>query len=169
MLRRKQTQKGGSTLLEFTLVGIPIIFTLISTFELARGMWTYATSAYAIKEATRYVVVRGRGCTTGGNSCGVTVGNVANQIARAGIGLDSGTLNVTLTSASGSVTCNPLSSCLSNGTAWPPATDNAPGADIQIAGQYGFRSALSMFWPGAGKVPFATIKLPAYSRQAMQF
>ena len=156
-------------MLEFTLVGIPMVFVLISTIELARGMWTYHSMAYAIKEGARYVVVRGKGCTQNGNSCGTTVSAIAHQIAYAGIGLDAGTLNAQLMSASGNVTCNPLNSCYENNTAWPPVNDSAPGADIEISATYGFRSALSMFWPGAGSVPFAPVKFPAYSRQAIQF
>ena len=44
----------GSTLLEFTLVGIPVIFVLISTIEMARGMWMYHTLCHAVKEAARF-------------------------------------------------------------------------------------------------------------------
>jgi Flp pilus assembly protein TadG len=40
--RRKRTRRGSS-ILEFVLVGIPIIFVLISLFEISRGMWTYHT------------------------------------------------------------------------------------------------------------------------------
>ena len=34
---------GGQSLVEFTLVGIPLIFVLISVFEISRGMWMYHT------------------------------------------------------------------------------------------------------------------------------
>ena len=44
--------RTGSTLIEFTLVGIPLIFVLISTFEMARGMWNYQTLAYAVRAGT---------------------------------------------------------------------------------------------------------------------
>ena len=35
----------GSATIEMALVGIPIIFTLSSRFEMARGMWIYHTLA----------------------------------------------------------------------------------------------------------------------------
>src|SRR5215471_18790761 len=59
MTGRRNRQRGGSSLIEFTLVGIPIIFVLISTFEMSRGMWLYHTLAYAAREGTRYAIVHG--------------------------------------------------------------------------------------------------------------
>ena len=47
--RRRKSQRGGS-LIEFTFVGIPLMFVLISIFEASRGMWTYNLLAHAIKE-----------------------------------------------------------------------------------------------------------------------
>jgi Flp pilus assembly protein TadG len=161
----------GSVTVEFALVGIPLIFALISTVEMSRGMWLYDTQAHAINEGVRYVVVRGVHCTSSGNACGATVGAIATHIANAGVGLVSSDWNVTLYSNSGSnnVTCNPLSSCLSNSTAWPPSPDNAVGAYVAISGSYTFNSALGMFWPGVKPVTFGTYNLPAYAKQAIQF
>jgi hypothetical protein len=159
----------GSAMLEFTLVGVPLIFILICTFELARAMWNYHTVAYAINEATRYAAVRGKGCTYTGNSCSVTVGTVARQIASFGIGLDSGTFNVTLTSGAGDVPCQPLSSCFNNATVWPPKGAADAGMDITIRGSYPFQSALTMFWPGKGALSVGALALPSTSRQVVQF
>src|SRR5882762_5274489 len=61
MTRRDRCR--GSNILEFTLVGIPLVFILISTFEMARGMWNYHVMAYAVKEGTRYASVHGNNCT----------------------------------------------------------------------------------------------------------
>ena len=41
-----RNRERGTTLLEFTLVGIPLIFLLISTVEISRGMWQYHTLAH---------------------------------------------------------------------------------------------------------------------------
>ena len=169
MRRRRHHQRGGSSLIEFVLVGIPTICMLISTIELARGMWTYFTMAYATKEGARYAVVHGKGCSLNGNTCTATVATVARQIASAGIGLDAGTVNATFYSANGSVPCNPLNSCYANNTTWPPTADGAAGSDIQISSSYAFKSALCFLWPGAGSVPFSPIYFSAYSRQEMQF
>ena len=58
-------RRGGSSLIEFTLVGIPLIFVLLSTFEMARGMWLYHTLAYAARQGTRYAIVHGVNCSMG--------------------------------------------------------------------------------------------------------
>jgi hypothetical protein len=171
-----KNKERGSSLIEFTLVGIPLIFLLISTVEMARGMWIYHTLAYAIREGTRFVAVKGQGCATSPSSCAVTVGRIAEEIRRAGIGLDPEALSgVTFKALSGrTITCATLQDCLSDGTQWPssagaPDPGAAQGAEIEITATYPFRSALSMLWPGAGKVKFGTFSFPVSSREAIQF
>jgi Flp pilus assembly protein TadG len=172
---RKREQ--GNTLLEFTLVGIPLIFLLISTVEVARGMWTYETLAHAVRQATRFTIVKGQNCATSPNSCSVTIARIAQEMQQAGIGLDSDSFtNVTFTAYSGrTITHTTLRECLSDATSWPStpgSTDAgaASGADLEIAVKYRFRSALSMFWPGAGKATVAgIIYFPASSRESIQF
>ncbi len=150
---RRKRQKGSS-LIEFTLVGIPLIFVLIGTFEMARGMWLYQTVAYAVKEGARWAVVHGPNYTAYPNFCpsGSTctpgsVANIATVIQNAGVGLDTSQLNLTFTvttpagTAVGTpITCA-LSSCLSNSTV--PALDMNY---LQITGSYPFVSALNAFW-----------------------
>jgi Flp pilus assembly protein TadG len=164
-------RKRGAVTLEFTLVGIPVIFTLISVAEMSRGMWIYHNETYAVSQGARYAVVHGLDCTQNGNTCTMTVGNIANVLANSGIGLLPSRWNVTLVSASGNndVTCNPLSSCLGNNTVWPPSPDNAQGANVAISATYPFTSALSMLFPGTKPVIFGTYNLPAYSKQVIQF
>lgn len=170
MAKRKRT--AGSTILEFTLVGIPLIFLLISIFEISRGMWVYHTLAAAINTGARYASLHGQGCSQNGYNCAIEVKDVAAKIAASAPGLSADALTVTLTSAaSGTVTCNPLSSCLANAAAWPPAVshENAPGAEILITGSYLFRSALAMVVPGSSPIAFAATNLGASSRQVIQF
>jgi hypothetical protein len=57
---RARGRRRGNATIEFTLVGIPLLCVLISTFEMARGMWLYHTLAYAVKEGARYAAVRGQ-------------------------------------------------------------------------------------------------------------
>jgi hypothetical protein len=66
-------------MLEFVLIGIPVIFVLISIFEIARGMWTYHTMAYAVREGVRYASVHGKGCASP-NTCQVTIGQITSVI-----------------------------------------------------------------------------------------
>lgn len=167
-MSRTNSQKGNS-LLEFTLIGIPLVFVLISIFELSRAMWNYHTMAYAVNEAARLAVVHGKGCSDSGNSCAIKVSDVAQRIAVSGIGLVRSNLNVTLSSASGNVNCAPLSNCFTNTAVWPPASDNAAGMNIGVSAQYTFYSALAMLWPSAGSVPFGGITFSAFARQRIQF
>ena len=163
------SERGGAVV-DFTLVGIPLVFVLISTFEMARGMWIYHTLAHAVTEGARFASVRGRGCTVPPNACGGTVGQVAQAVARAGVGLIPDDLDVTLTSAAGSLPCSPLRSCLADSTAWPPAGNNTAGSEIGIRATYPFRSALAMFWPGAGRGRvFGAIEFGAESRERIHF
>jgi len=164
-------RQKGSVTVEFTLVGIPLIFSLISIVEISRGMWIYHTEAYAVHRATRYIASHGAGCSQSGNSCTVTVGSIANTLAGAGVGLAPSEWNVTFYSASGTnnQTCNPLSSCQSNSAAWPPSPDNTEGVGIAISGSYPFKSALAMLFPGARPTAFGTFNLPAYSQDLIQF
>jgi Flp pilus assembly protein TadG len=161
----------GAVSVEFALVGIPLIFALISTVEMSRGMYIYFSQAHAVREGARYVVVRGADCLVNGNTCGVQVKDIAGQLAHSGIGLLPDHWNVTLISSSGAnnVACTPLSNCLTNATTWPSSPDNQVGSSVAISASYPFSSALAMFWPGVKPVTFGTYNLPAYSKQLIQY
>ena len=177
--------RSGNAILEFTLVGIPVIFLLISIFEIARGMWLYHTLAYAVKEGVRFAIVNGEDCAAI-PGCPVTIADIANHIRLAAVGLADTELEITLTSMRQSasqgavingtpVNCAPLRACLSRTSQpadlWPPAGGNRPKVDtVLISGAYPFRSAIAMFWPGAGGgMQFGTFRLPASSMEVIQF
>jgi hypothetical protein len=179
MPKRKRNWRGNATI-EFTLVGIPLVFVLISTIEMARGMWIYHTLAYAIKGGTRYAVARGQ------NNSGVSHSSyqgVCTAILQAGAGLLKEDLILTFQSATTQPTTLKADACLSNPGQWPPGLaagkiDDQAGQMISISGFYPFVSAISMFWPGAGpgmtfqgltcNGPLA-VCLPAASQDIMQF
>lgn len=172
MLRRRRGQRGDA-LIEFTLVGIPLIFVLISIFEISRGMWIYHTLAYAVTEGTRYAIVHGEDCSLAPNSCATTVAGVASTIQYAGVGLLPDQLSLTFTSTAGSVGPCLLKDCLTKAqyaTTWPPPNGNLRGTDVTISATYPFSSAIAMFWPGAGPgIVFPTVTLPATSTERIQF
>jgi Flp pilus assembly protein TadG len=172
-MKLMRDRQRGSTLVEFTLVGIPLLFVFISVFEMSRGMWIYHTLAYAVKEGTRYAAVHGANCGNSPNSCTIAVRDVVGKIRDSGVGLPPGALNVTLTTQSGAqVVCSPISaSCLANASQWPPSSngDNQVGKQITITATCPFRSALALFWPGAGKVSFGAYTFPASSTELMEF
>jgi hypothetical protein len=183
-MSRSRRRFLGNATIEFTLVGIPLVFVLISTIEMARGMWIYHTLAYAVKEGTRYAVVRGQNSPKQ-----PTYQGVCNAIVQAGTGLLPEELALTFHSATAKdVTCACKSSSSSSWTpcsagTWPPGDnlaviDNQPGQSISITGYYPFVSAISMFWPGAGAgmtfqgLPCqgpASLCLPASSQDVMQY
>lgn len=168
----RRSRQRGSTLVEFTLVGIPAIFLVISTLEIGRGMWNYHTIARAVNAGARLASTHGAGCTTSTNSCSITVGTIANAISTAAIGLPPGNFNVTLTTNSGAKTaCNPLNSCFTSTTVWPPASnsDNQVGNNVTVSASYGFHSAIAMYWPGEGSVTFGVFYFPAQSKQRILF
>ncbi len=171
--------RKGSTLVEFTLVGIPVIFILISIFEISRGMWLYHTLAYSIKEGTRFAIVRGHDCVIPPSNCAVTVGDIADRIRLQAVGfVPSEIQNLTFSSSTRTITCATLQDCLANTTYFPSGGPGQPkdvggqrlGSFVEIRAVYPFRSAIAMFWPGAGRgMNFGTFLLPASSKEMIQY
>jgi hypothetical protein len=173
------------------LVGIPIIFTLISIFEISRGMWMYHTLAYSVKVGVRLASVHGQNCINKPpgvtNNCPKTISDIATAIRNAAVGLDpQNTLLTFISSTSAPVPCymgsssasnitTPLGTavgCLSlNTTAWPPdaTSENQVGKQIRIDIRTRFRSAIAMIWPGAAPISFAEADLGARSMDIVQF
>jgi Flp pilus assembly protein TadG len=172
----KLKNRRGSALLEFTLVGVPLIFACISTVEMARCMWNYHTLQYAVKTATAYASMHGATCDPP-NSCSVNVSDVVGVFQTTAMGIPANMVSIKLTSASSTVTCTLVSTCSSNAswsTRWPPAAsgDNAIGQDIYIEADYSFKGAMAMFFPGAGSVSFGGASgfiFPGYSHQRILF
>jgi hypothetical protein len=170
MTKRRSREHGGSTFLEFVLVGVPVIFVMFSTFEMARGMWSYHSLAYCVREGTRYATVHGASCSSTPNSCAVTVGQIATVIKTAGVGLDASALSLTFTPSTGSaITCT-MTNCLTNTTQWPPSGANAIGMTVQISANYPFRSGIAFLWPGTRPTgSFPAMNFPALSKDLIQF
>ena len=82
-----------------------------------------------------------------GNTCTITVGNVATFFSTQAMALDASKVIVKMKDGSGTTTCNPVSSCNSTATQFPSASYNSVGSDITITATYGVKSPLAMFWP----------------------
>ena len=162
--------RRGNSVLEFTLVGIPMIFLLISTFEMARGMWIYHTLVNSVKVGARYASVHGQLCATSPNTCTVTMAQVAAQVQNGGIGLDPTQLSLTFTTQGVAPVSCILSNCLSNSSGWPDPTGYSVGNTFEIDATYPFTSMISMFWPGSFSLgTMGTVNLPASSKVRIQF
>ena len=172
-------------MVEFTFVGIPMIFVLISIFEVSRGMWIYHTLAYSVKNGVRYASVHGINCVNtqdNPNNCSVnlgpadTQGTIAWVIRQAAVGLDPKNTTLTFyTNTTVSATCTldvsgGTSPCPA--TVWPPndGTSDNVGQPIRIDISTPFISAITMFWTGTSKVVhFASGTLGASSQDYVQF
>jgi len=142
---------------------------MVSIIEMPLTMWTYETLAFAVREGARYAATKGQGCSYSGNSCAITVTNIARKIATSGSGLAPGVLNVTITPAAGSISCNPLNACYSNNTAFPPSSSNVENSlsnPITVTGSY---PAMVTFTPLMGNVQTFSGTLQATSQQIIQF
>ena len=180
---KTRSTNSGNAMIEFTLVGIPLIFVLLITFEMARGRWTYATLAHAVREGARYAVVHGKDCSTPPNQCSITVGNVAAVIRDAGVGLDPNDLYVAMLTASPravpTITYTRLSSLLTNNSVFGGDSMGVAGNDMIVTGIYHFRTAIVAIAPGpplpppvpAGGEPTETgiFRLGAMSRERIEF
>ena len=165
-MSRRQGRKGNA-IVEFTLVAIPFIFILISISEMCRGMWDYHSLAEAVKVACRNASTRGADCA--GQACATSIGALSTTISGFAVGMPASALDVTFTSAAGSVTCNPLSTCTSSGTVWPPSGGNSVGSNISISASYNFTSMIMMFVPGKTGVQFSGVTFSAKSEQMIVY
>ena len=182
---KRRRSRAGQAMVEFTFVGIPLLFTLISIFEVSRGMWIYHTLAYSVKNGVRYASVHGINCVNGGNNpnnCQVFIGpatapagnalpTIAWVIRQAAVGLDPANTTLTFTDANGTQTTCTMSACTA--ILWPPNGGiggvSDVGKAIQIDIRTPFISAIAMFWPGAAPLGFASGTLGASSQDYIQF
>jgi hypothetical protein len=169
---RTRNRQRGSALVELTIAGIAGITLMISTVQLALAMWNYHTMAEAIHETNRYVASHGRSCTTGGNNCAITVGDIATRLKNLAIGISDSNLNLTLTSQNGVVKfCNPISTCESDSTQWPPATnlDNTPGNNTKLTATLTVHSAIVALWYGSSGTRISSITFKSISIMPIVF
>lgn len=189
---RNSWARRGQALIEFTFVGIPMIFLLVSIFEISRGMWIYHTLAYSVKVGVRYASVHGFNCGPSSglptvNTCQVKMGpssgnsadcayetsapatppTIATVIWCAGVGLDPKATTLAFTDFSGTSAPCALTAC--PGTTWPTAAGYFIGYPISIQIVTPFKSMIAMFWPGSQPVSFSATKLPASSWDTVKF
>jgi TadE-like protein len=179
----KRTRQRGATLIEFTFVGIPLIFILVSVFEVSRGMWIYETLAYSVREGVRFAEVHGVDCVLNtsigvNNNCQVAPSDIATVIQYYGVGLSPTATQVTFsvcTTSNCSGTTNVVGPCALNacpsgsGNYWPNTSHNQIGTTIRIGITTPFQSAIALFWPGAKPVSFTEVTLYANSTDNIKF
>ncbi|HUP02678.1 MAG TPA: TadE family protein [Bryobacteraceae bacterium] len=178
MTARRRNRRRGTALVEFAMIGAPLIFIWISVFQMAIIEWRYHTLQYAVKMTTSYMSTHGSDCSTGGNTCSIEIENAAQILENAAVGIPPKAISVTftpigsdhVTAAGGSypLTCT-LDQCLTNTTSYPPTGYGDRGCDIKITASYTFNSMLGMFVPGQNSVHFGTYTFTSDSQQAILF
>ncbi len=166
MNKGKSSRQRGNSAVELAIVFVPLMFLMLSTFELGRGMWMYHTLTSSLKSGLRFAVVHGADCIEVSEACRASLGDVAQVISQAGIGLSRDDLQLTFAAGATTVDCGTLSQCAGRGSQWPPDSENTAGLPITISGVYSFRSVLSGFWPGQNN---GVITFVGRATEAMQF
>ena len=164
-----RNRRRGSTLLEFTLTGIPLMFLSLSIVECSIAMLEYDSMANAATVAARFAASHGATCGTP-NTCTVRIEDVANVIASSAWIISNSTMSVTFTDNSGSTTCE-LSVCQTNAAQFPSSSGgaNAVGNPITINVSHKVTNPLPMFWPPNADVDDSGYNLSANSLQVIQF
>jgi Flp pilus assembly protein TadG len=163
-----RNRRRGSTLLEFTLTGIPLLFMSLSVVECSLAMFEYDSMATAATVAARYTASHGATCALGGNSCTVRIEDIANLIANNAWIINTGNMTVTFTDTSGSTSCT-LSTCQTNAAQFPASTANGVGSPITINLVHKITNPMPMFWPPKLDADDTGYNLSANSTQAIQF
>jgi hypothetical protein len=162
-MNNRRTRQSGSAMVEFALIGIPLMFTLLITFELSRAMWAYHTVAYAVKEGVRFAVVHGNNCATVPNNCLVTRAQIAARIGNAGLGLIRNDLQIAFGTAG---TLAPIATYDADPARFPTAAAGARFLPIEIRAEYTFRSPLGRLLTAGGP---GTYVFPASSQELVQY
>jgi Flp pilus assembly protein TadG len=165
----KPGNRRGSALIEFTLVGIPVIFLTVSVLSISIDMWEFHELPHAVEMTARYAATHGQGCTQNSSTCGITVASMVTYFEGQNISLLPSLVNVTFTDGSGSTHCSPLTNCASSSATFPSAGHNAPGQDVTVYATYTLKNPVAMFWPSNAQGVWQAFTVGATSRQRILF
>lgn len=165
-MKSPRTKRRGSSMVEFALVFLPLVTLLLGVFELGRAMWTFHSVSAAVKNATRYTIVRGAGCAAEYTGCSPSVSDVAAEIRSSSLGLDQSRLRITFEAGSQTVSCASLSACLSDSQYWPAWPNNSVGRTVTVTGEYPFHTFLFSFWPAMNR---SGLTMSSKSSEVIQF
>jgi Flp pilus assembly protein TadG len=158
--------RSGNVIIEFSLLGIPIILITITIVLVSIGMWQFHCLAYASETTATYASVHGATCAKNGNACTITIGNMATYFASQAIALPQNQVVVSFKDGSGTTTCNPLNTCTSSAAPFPSASYNSVGTDVTVKATYTLKNPIGMFW---ASTPAQDFTVGATSRQRILF
>ncbi len=166
----KDTRRG-STLIEFTLTGMCLMFIGIAICECGFAMYEYVSMDNAVTIAARYAASHGVGCTQNGNTCQLTMANVATVIANYTPIMSTSSVTVNFTDNSGTTSCT-LSTCETYTSTYFPSTSggaNAVGNPVTISLSHTIRNPMPMFWPPNSDADNTGYPVGANSTQLIMF
>jgi len=163
-LQRHISERGNATI-EFALTFMPLTLLMLGIVEVARIGWMHQTLTMSVKSVARQAVVHGEKCVELTPSCAKTIGHWVNSAQSKAIGLDGGKMNLTFSGNSSTKSCQPATACLSDGTVWPPSSENAVGLPVMIRGTY----EMTPFYWLIGDRPNGSWTLTVSSREVIQF
>src|ERR1700690_1807321 len=100
----RRSNRGGNALIQFSLLGIPMMFATISVVSVGIDMWQFHNLAFVSETTARYISTHGATCAQNGNTCTITVGNIATFFENEGEALSPSLVIMKLTDGSGTTT-----------------------------------------------------------------
>lgn len=163
-------RRRGSTLIEFTMLGIPAIILFTSVITCSIDMWQLFTLSYAVDQTARYAALHGFTCSQNGNTCTIRRSDVATFFQNQALALAPASTTMVIDDGSGEITCSPVTSCPSADSQFPSSNHNVPDADkVTIRATYQLINPIFLFWPGAGAVTATRFTVGATSTQQVIF
>lgn len=170
-MKLTRTGRRGSSLIEFTLLGVPLLFLFTSVMACSIDMWQMYTLSYAVEQTARYAALHGSTCSSGSNTCTIARSDVATFFQKQAMALDASVTTMVINDGSGEVTCTPVSSCPSSTSRFPSVGHNSPVTPdlVTIKATYALVNPIFMFWPGGGAVHAARFTVGATSTEQVIF
>lgn len=142
---RNRSRQGGNTIIEFSLLAIPILFTTITIISSSIAMWQLHCLAYASEMTANYASLHGATCSQYGNNCTITIGGAASYFAGQALALDQTKVSVSFKDGSGTTVCNPVSTCTSNAAQFPATSYNSIGSDVTVTASYTLKNPITLY------------------------
>lgn len=167
---RRARSNSGQAQIEFALCAVFVIFLLISMVDLARGLWINHTLAEAVRDGTRYAMVRGNNYVDKSKPparlSDAKLSDVRQVVLRSAVGLSPGELNLRFESEGSVINC-PGSTCPSGTLTqnWPPDSYANGGLEIGISATYPYRSLVVIYFPGIKGFMFGAQQLGSVARE----
>jgi Flp pilus assembly protein TadG len=125
----------GASIVEFAVAASALLCVMIGIIESGRALYMYHTVSNAARIASRWVEVRGSGCSAPLDHCNASASDIQSYVRSNVPIVDSGALQVT---ASWSTSTDPNNDCSTS----DPSGNNSQGHLVCVTVAYPFRFAI---------------------------